>query len=205
MPELGRWLNRDPLGEQGGLNLYGFVNNNSIDLFDLLGLKMIQGIDITDSFCGCQERLLKSVKWSEKMQVEYKTCGTNGNCQDGDDIENCIADSIKSQGIKVKTAGTTDSSGNVVVKQVSGKCGPLLMKSTEIHEQQHSGHTKDLLEKYGIYDQATKKYIESEAFYKIWDSADDWWKDEHKAYGAVLPFLNEVLEELDKICCGKEN
>jgi uncharacterized protein RhaS with RHS repeats len=25
---LGRWINRDPLGETGGLNLYGFVNNN---------------------------------------------------------------------------------------------------------------------------------------------------------------------------------
>jgi len=25
---LGRWINRDPLGEAGGLNLYGFVGNN---------------------------------------------------------------------------------------------------------------------------------------------------------------------------------
>ena len=27
-PSLGRWLNQDPLGEAGGLNLYGFVGNN---------------------------------------------------------------------------------------------------------------------------------------------------------------------------------
>jgi RHS repeat-associated protein len=33
----GRWLNRDPIGEKGGLNLYGFVANNPITHFDLLG------------------------------------------------------------------------------------------------------------------------------------------------------------------------
>ncbi len=27
-PDLGRWLNRDPIGENGGVNLYGFVGNN---------------------------------------------------------------------------------------------------------------------------------------------------------------------------------
>ena len=29
-----RWLNRDPIGEEGGLNLYGFCNNNSIEHCD---------------------------------------------------------------------------------------------------------------------------------------------------------------------------
>ncbi len=38
-PELGRWLNRDPIGERGGVNLYGFVNNDGINLTDILGLK----------------------------------------------------------------------------------------------------------------------------------------------------------------------
>lgn len=37
-PRLGRWLNRDPLVEQGGMNLYGFVVNGPIDHIDLLGL-----------------------------------------------------------------------------------------------------------------------------------------------------------------------
>jgi RHS repeat-associated protein len=34
----GRWLNRDPLGEVGGLNLYGFVSNNGLFWIDPLGL-----------------------------------------------------------------------------------------------------------------------------------------------------------------------
>jgi len=39
-PETGRWLSRDPIGERGGLNLYGFVGNNPIRWFDLLGLSV---------------------------------------------------------------------------------------------------------------------------------------------------------------------
>jgi RHS repeat-associated protein len=35
----GRWLNRDPIGERGGLNLYGYVANSPIGLVDPLGLE----------------------------------------------------------------------------------------------------------------------------------------------------------------------
>jgi RHS repeat-associated protein len=35
---LGRWITRDPLGEAGGINLYGFVGNNAVNWIDPLGL-----------------------------------------------------------------------------------------------------------------------------------------------------------------------
>ena len=37
-PFNGRWLNRDPIEEEGGNNLYAFCLNNPIAIFDLLGL-----------------------------------------------------------------------------------------------------------------------------------------------------------------------
>jgi RHS repeat-associated protein len=33
-PSLGRWPNRDPIGEQGGLNLYGFARNDPCNYWD---------------------------------------------------------------------------------------------------------------------------------------------------------------------------
>ncbi|MDD4406063.1 MAG: RHS repeat-associated core domain-containing protein [Parabacteroides sp.] len=41
-PALGRWLSRDPIEEQGGLNLYGFVNNDPVNAYDILGLWKIE-------------------------------------------------------------------------------------------------------------------------------------------------------------------
>ena len=31
------WPSRDPIGEEGGMNLYGFVGNQAIDFIDILG------------------------------------------------------------------------------------------------------------------------------------------------------------------------
>jgi RHS repeat-associated protein len=36
-PITGRWPSRDPIEEEGGVNLYGFVGNDSVNLIDILG------------------------------------------------------------------------------------------------------------------------------------------------------------------------
>jgi len=42
-PDLGRWLSRDLIGEQGGLNLYGMADNDAVNYFDDLGQQKITG------------------------------------------------------------------------------------------------------------------------------------------------------------------
>jgi RHS repeat-associated protein len=36
-PQTGRWINKDPIEESGGLNLYGFVGNDPINSIDVMG------------------------------------------------------------------------------------------------------------------------------------------------------------------------
>ncbi|MDZ4814789.1 MAG: RHS repeat-associated core domain-containing protein [Verrucomicrobiota bacterium] len=37
-PQTGRWISRDPIAEDGGINVYCFVNNDSVNFWDLLGM-----------------------------------------------------------------------------------------------------------------------------------------------------------------------
>jgi len=58
-PSMGRWLNRDPIEEQGGLNLYGFVGNNPVDRWDFLGLTCEAAVILdVDSWDQTTQRLL---------------------------------------------------------------------------------------------------------------------------------------------------
>jgi RHS repeat-associated protein len=40
--DIGRWINRDPIDEEGGLNLYGYVENDPANWSDLLGLSKVR-------------------------------------------------------------------------------------------------------------------------------------------------------------------
>ena len=52
-PTLGRWLNRDPIEEMGGINTYSFVFNNPLNGHDLLGLQD----------AACAETLIAEGSW----------------------------------------------------------------------------------------------------------------------------------------------
>jgi RHS repeat-associated protein len=80
----GNWLNRDPLGERGGLNLYGMVGNDPVDTVDYLGLKKLSksdgvaalqaGLSMLEAACdkGCKKRFLGIFK---------RTCCTPRVCK----------------------------------------------------------------------------------------------------------------------------
>lgn len=71
--EIGRWPSRDPIEENGGANLYGFVGNNGIGTWDKLGLKRVNGALIgkaltRDKHDSCCLRLEKS--WQSNYPSE---------------------------------------------------------------------------------------------------------------------------------------
>ena len=63
-PNLGRWINRDPIGEYGGINVYIYNLNNSIDGWDYLGKKSL--LDSTDE---AAKAILKALKKSEDHDI----------------------------------------------------------------------------------------------------------------------------------------
>ena len=66
-PDLGRWLNRDPIGEEGGLNLYGMVGNDPVNFFDLLGLEDGKFACGTTKFEGSEVNPSEVLKWDDAM------------------------------------------------------------------------------------------------------------------------------------------
>jgi RHS repeat-associated protein len=65
-PSLGRWLNRDPIEEEGGINLFVFVDNAPPDLFDAFGDRAISfEINGPQSPLGVSFFLRFSAVWTE--------------------------------------------------------------------------------------------------------------------------------------------
>jgi len=44
-PNTGRWPSRDPIEEEGGINLYGFVGNDGVSAWDFLGNQCLTILD----------------------------------------------------------------------------------------------------------------------------------------------------------------
>jgi RHS repeat-associated protein len=83
-PTLGRFINRDPIAEKGGLNLYGFAGNDGINHWDYLGqswfsklLKVFRKVSHQLVRAFTPFRALRSMdrrgeRWGENHQQELK-------------------------------------------------------------------------------------------------------------------------------------
>ena len=93
-PKTGRWLSRDPIEEEGGINLYGFVGNDGVNKWDLLGnsVKLPPGLG---NYWGTQAGVgiigaIADVYFSRKAcdrlreRIEKDPCA---KCGDGTTIE----------------------------------------------------------------------------------------------------------------------
>ncbi len=68
-PSTGRWLNRDPIEERGGVNLYGFVGNKPVGGFDPLGQTSYFDLMMMEGKLCCE----KSVKYNLDAKHESAT------------------------------------------------------------------------------------------------------------------------------------
>lgn len=88
---LGRWPSRDPIEEDGGINLYGFIDNNPIGSFDYLGLH-------SESRCRtkCRAELPKGMSREECFQK--CKADPDHNYNDKTSIKICQRDMLNEEG-----------------------------------------------------------------------------------------------------------
>lgn len=71
--KFARWINRDPIGEAGGLNLFGYVSNDPVNSRDAQGLQ----------FCPTETNL----HLDPLVPITYEDPGPNFYLDPGDSIE----------------------------------------------------------------------------------------------------------------------
>lgn len=90
-PEQGRWLNRDPIEENGGLNLYAFTKNNPVSQIDSLGLssdeiyyspqmELLDFLMNDDSLLSYSEYFINHNLWMNETQREWTTKQIKRGC-----------------------------------------------------------------------------------------------------------------------------
>jgi RHS repeat-associated protein len=129
-PSLGRFINRDPAEEAGGLNLYGFCGNNAINRFDVLG-NMTSG----DMFLrAAWEDLLDYVQYD----LGSDTTNSYGSDADRDSrmdrpSEESLQEQAEQKGVVAQQAqaNTADQKEDVNVFKAVFELGKNLVKTVE--------------------------------------------------------------------------
>jgi RHS repeat-associated protein len=70
-PRDARWINRDPIEEEGGMNLYGFVGNDGVGKWDYLGYKCTEVADSFRYITGWKMDNIELI-WDTKSSADVK-------------------------------------------------------------------------------------------------------------------------------------
>ena len=73
-PRLGRWTKRDPIEEEGGVNLYAMVENNSLNKVDAKGLDTY-----TDAIINLELQKLIN-QWKQEARNKFPQIQEEANC-----------------------------------------------------------------------------------------------------------------------------
>ena len=76
--DLGRWINRDPIQERGGLNVYGFVDNEPVSRIDMWGLSAAGTVAMTiwmpiveSDFLMFKRKWLMELRWDPPTDGDW--------------------------------------------------------------------------------------------------------------------------------------
>ena len=134
-PNLGRWINRDPIEEEGGWNLYVMVNNNSVMQIDQFGLTCCGSRRLKRGEACCNDKwaynpskkcCFKNMLYSRQpIETCYKSvlkCEENVRKMIKDfGLSNMIGDAIKSE-LKMSVGGYFTG---IITASVFGASGAL--------------------------------------------------------------------------------
>lgn len=68
-PEFGRWINRDPIGEEGGVNLFAYVGGNPVNRLDPYGMAEGGAPDMNNYYGGYTRYGKKKPKYEENWST----------------------------------------------------------------------------------------------------------------------------------------
>jgi len=122
-PELGRWVSRDPIEEQGGLSLYSFISQNPINSIDYLGLK-----------------------WSDKDYLDFYYANTNSNTIISLNETGLLDEFKNSDQIKEKISTVFSLYKNELVDRLKQKCknssNCIVREKFDVHDHDQSYNFK---------------------------------------------------------------
>ena len=86
-PSLGRWISRDPIEEEGGVNLYAMCGNGTAYWFDVLGMKWTIERDgkpfaYATGYCDSIDELAKIIGLRTEEYQQWLTDSENGQVPD---------------------------------------------------------------------------------------------------------------------------
>ncbi len=88
-PDLSRWLNRDPIEEEGGVNLYAFCGNNGVCAVDALGLFVLNIFSDNSSFGDAE-------LWEAISQIDGSK--TISGCTSKSQLFKILEDEVRNHG-----------------------------------------------------------------------------------------------------------
>jgi RHS repeat-associated protein len=131
---IGRWISRDPIGEEGGINLYAYVENDALHLMDPLGLmsaaEFLQGATdfargMGDTMTGGGTKIIRDWWWGDRGCVLSPNAYFGGQMA-GIAVETGLGAGLGKRAAQkaVKEVGkrVVKKNGDDVGKKIAGAC-----------------------------------------------------------------------------------